>query len=219
MPLYFTCSQCEAPFRLFPSELRKRPGPFCSIACRVESGVDRRPTADRFWEKVDRSGDCWTWTASLQAGYGQAFAWEFHRKRPMPAHRVAWFLATGHIPGPGETVLHTCDNRACVRNDQEGWYRVGSVLLPRHGHLALGRPIHNSRDMTAKGRGSTRPVPAEKVPRGERNGQARLTEREVVAIRALSEDGLSHAKLAARFGISPSHISGIVNRRFWQHVE
>ena len=218
MPLHFTCSRCGAWFSLFPSELRKRPGPFCSRQCRVATGIDRRPTADRFWEKVDRSGDCWIWTASLLAGYGQAFAQEFHAKRAMPAHRVAWFLATGHVPTRGETVLHTCDNRPCVRNDEEGWYPVGTMLLPRRGHLALGRPIHNSRDMAAKGRASTFVVPAEKVPRGERNGQARLAPADVVAIRALSENGASHAVLSRQFGISRSHVSALVRRTFWKHL-
>jgi hypothetical protein len=70
-----------------------------------------RPVAERFWEKVDKSGDCWLWMAYRnKTGYG-----EFR----MPsgsrlAHRVAHELAIGSIPD-GLVVEHRCHNPACVR--------------------------------------------------------------------------------------------------------
>jgi hypothetical protein len=61
-----------------------------------------------FWSKVDTSGECWLWTASMSRGYGQA--------TPIPgigytgrrAHRIAWALLVGPLP-EGKTQL---DHRA-----------------------------------------------------------------------------------------------------------
>lgn len=64
----------------------------------------------RFWAKVEKTADCWIWTASLRpGGYGQ-FA--VGRRRP-PAHRVAYELLVGPIP-EGLQLDHLCRNRACV---------------------------------------------------------------------------------------------------------
>lgn len=101
----------------------------------VDLRASRRPLADRFWEKVDRSGDCWTWTAYRNpAGYGEINLGG--RLGAVLAHRVAYELTFDVAPGDLH-VLHRCDNPACVRPD----------------HLFLGTHIDNMRDMTAKGRG------------------------------------------------------------------
>jgi len=69
---------------------------------------------DRFWPKVDASGDCWEWTAAKnQLGYGQIGT--TGKKRGM-AHRVAWELLIGPI-GAGLELDHLCRNRACVNPD------------------------------------------------------------------------------------------------------
>jgi len=184
----------------------------------VADGAGRRPLADRFWQKVNRSGHCWLWTASLLEGYGQIFAREFHWKRAVPAHRVAWFLATGYVPGEDDVILHTCDVRPCVRNDDEGTYRVGPFLLPRRGHLALGTDFHNMRDMLQKGRQAAHPFRWDRVRRGELNGCAKITADDVRAIRAL-DGSMSHEVIAAHFGISGGHVSAICRRIHWKHVE
>ena len=64
----------------------------------------------RFWAKVDKSGECWPWTASRKPnGYGQFMVWPKLRY----AHRVAYEMAVG--PVPAKTDLdHTCHDRACV---------------------------------------------------------------------------------------------------------
>lgn len=69
--------------------------------------------ADRFWSKVDKSGDCWEWKGSIhRTGYGQ---WQANKKRLLP-HRVAYELTIGPIP-EGLTLDHLCRNRACVNPD------------------------------------------------------------------------------------------------------
>jgi hypothetical protein len=65
---------------------------------------------ERFMEKVDRSGDCWLWTAGLNAkGYG-AFYQQGTMRR---AHRVAFEHFVGPVP-EGLELDHSCRNRACV---------------------------------------------------------------------------------------------------------
>lgn len=88
---------------------------------------------DRFWSKVDQSGDCWEWTAAAnRQGYGKFKARSYVL---VPAHRHSWELANGPIPA-GMYVCHRCDNPRCVRPD----------------HLFLGTHQDNVTDMMAKGR-------------------------------------------------------------------
>ena len=76
-----------------------------------------RTEAERFWEKVDKSGDCWLWQAGcFNNGYGQ-----FHTKRngkwgPMSAHRWAFIDAGGTIAKHMQ-LHHTCNNPRCVNPD------------------------------------------------------------------------------------------------------
>lgn len=66
---------------------------------------------ERFWRKVDRTGNCWLWTASMAGrGYGQIRV----GGRYQYAHRVAYELAFGPISS-GLQVDHrpTC-RRSCV---------------------------------------------------------------------------------------------------------
>lgn len=67
---------------------------------------------ERFWPKVDKTGDCWTWTARVRNGYGLFQIGGIAQS----AHRVSYELAHGPIP-EGMQVDHTCHNRACVNPD------------------------------------------------------------------------------------------------------
>ena len=70
--------------------------------------------AERFWTKVDRSGDCWLWTAALTAaGYG-SFRLGGRARPASYAHRLAYEIAGGEIP-EGHHIDHRCHNRRCVR--------------------------------------------------------------------------------------------------------
>lgn len=55
------------------------------------------------------------------------------------------------------------------------------------------------------------------IPWGERNGHARLTKSEVLEIRRRAGSETQRS-LAQRFGVSPSHISGILSGRFWRYM-
>lgn len=64
-------------------------------------------TVERFWSKVDKTGDCWLWQAGLAStGYGQFNSGS--------AHRFAYELVKGPIP-EGLQIDHLCRNRKCVR--------------------------------------------------------------------------------------------------------
>lgn len=103
--ILLVCEQCGAAFQAFPSAGRR----FCSPACHQASR--HRTLEDRFWEKVDKSGDCWLWTGYHlpDNGYGQFSA----NGRLQMAHRVAYELLVGSIPD-GLQIDHLCRNRRCV---------------------------------------------------------------------------------------------------------
>lgn len=99
------------------------------------------PPETRFWSHVDKTGDCWLWTASVfkdRYGYGKFNAASEKPTRVVYAHRFSWELANGPIPD-GLWVLHHCDNPPCVRPD----------------HLFLGTQSANVADMHSKGRGDS----------------------------------------------------------------
>ncbi len=67
--------------------------------------------AERFWPKVDKAGECWLWTGSIDAdGYGR-----FNGSKPH-AHRMAYVLTHGAIPD-GMALHHICGVARCVNPD------------------------------------------------------------------------------------------------------
>lgn len=68
----------------------------------------------RFWDKVDRSGDCWEWTAGKNHyGYGSYVVFREGGRFSAQAHRVAYESLVGTIPC-GMQLDHLCRNPACV---------------------------------------------------------------------------------------------------------
>lgn len=153
----------------------------------------RRPLAERFWEKVDKSGPCWLWTASKDRnGYGRIMR-PGGRGGPLLATRVSWELAYGPI-SPGMGVLHHCDNPSCVRPD----------------HLFLGDQALNMRDCAGKGR----------TTRGEHSRSAKLTEDDVREIRRrYREGGISQTALAREYGLCQASVHELVSGKTWGHVQ
>ena len=66
---------------------------------------------ERFWSKVEDTGDCWEWTGCrTELGYG-LFDCDGQRTR---AHRFAYEEVVGLIP-EGLEIDHLCRNPSCVR--------------------------------------------------------------------------------------------------------
>lgn len=166
----------------------------------------RKNTLNDFHDQVDRSAGtdgCWPWTGTCSAkGYGR-FRMDMV---DYVAHRLAHEVANGKIPA-GILVCHKCDNPPCCNP----------------AHLFPGTAQDNRADCVAKGRQargdkSGRHTHPETNPVGERNGEHKLTEREVSEIRKLSAMGSSYETLRRQFKVSKSAIAKAVTRRTWQHA-
>jgi hypothetical protein len=157
-------------------------------------------TEERFWSKVEKTGHCWIWAAArTRLGYGKFMLGSRTdgTAHLCMAHRVAWKLAGRADPG-ALFVLHRCDNPSCVNPD----------------HLFLGTHEDNMADMKAKGRG----VKTHPKHRGSLNHQAKLTEDDVLDIRATYAFGALQSDLAKEYGVHFGTISSIVLRDSWRHL-
>lgn len=158
---------------------------------------------EAFWQRVDKSGECWVWTAARQKfGYG-ILRFE---KRGWLAHRVAFLLTNGPITD-GLCVLHHCDNPPCCNP----------------AHLFLGTVIDNNKDRDAKGRnranvGKTMARYPHRRARGERQGSARLTAEAVRDMRDRVAGGELRSDLAKAYGVSWTTVDKAVKRLRWAHV-
>lgn len=152
-----------------------------------------------FESKIVRTNGCWMWQGKPGGtGYGSFSI----RGKAMGAHRASYTLLVGPIPD-GLWVLHRCDVPLCVNP----------------AHLFLGTAADNNADMDAKGR-ARRDTTAARLAgapplRGERNGEAKLTAAQVLAIR---DDPRLHRVIAAEYGVSKPLISHIKTRRLWRHL-
>lgn len=150
----------------------------------------RSDQAARYESKVDRSGGpdaCHPWTASVNhAGYGN-----FRADGKMNlAHRWAYSQFVAPLKDE-EVVRHSCDNPPC-QNAR---------------HLLSGSVKDNVQDMMERGRDYDR--------RGASNSRAKLSDQQVLEIRASGEKGTA---LASRYGVSTQLISTIRLRQTWTHL-
>jgi hypothetical protein len=83
-------------------------------------GPPRRPDAERFWAKVQKTDGCWLWLGSVVCQYGYFHLWFLRDgvlvKTGMVAHKFA-FLSSGGIITEGLVLDHLCKNKLCVRPD------------------------------------------------------------------------------------------------------
>ena len=158
---------------------------------------------ERFWSFIDKTGGpdtCWNWNgAKDDSGYGR-----FHvgksRNSAMLAHRIAYGIATGDKP---EAVCHKCDNPSCCNPS----------------HLEGGTRLSNNQDMTRKRRHWAHVDPSRSV-KGEKHGQAKLLEKQVIEIKKLYATGkFKQRELATQFGVCQRTINKIVNSIGWKNVK
>lgn len=147
---------------------------------------------------------CWLWDGQPNAqGYGRI---TIGRRQVVLAHRFSYEIYV-HPVERDVCVLHRCDVRICIN--------------PRH--LFPGDRGVNARDMAAKGRQAVqrnpllRPIcPPEKLRRGERHPNSRLTAETIRAIRQRFAAGEKKSALARAYGIAISHLTSIVTGALWK---
>lgn len=119
--------------------------------------------------------------------------------KQIKAHRLVY----EHFIGPiseGLCVCHKCDYRACLNPE----------------HFFSGTNTDNMRDMAMKGR-AHRPF-GHIRNRGEKHGNAKLTDEKVLEIREKFAAGTSQAELVRESGLGSGHVSHIVNNKIWKHL-
>lgn len=143
-----------------------------------------------FWQKVKKTDGCWLWTGCAPK-YGQLR----RRGGTLLAHRYSFELAFGEIP-KNLYVLHSCDNKLCVRPD----------------HLHLGTQAENVREAIERG------LVRYTGPSSENSRSAKLTKETVLRLRHLYAEGASQPELAATFNLHQSTVSDIVVGKTWRKV-
>ena len=135
-----------------------------------------------FHAKIDKSQDCWEWTASkVSNGYG---AFQLGVGKTVRAHMLMLQLHNGKEISTQDHVCHKCDNPACVNPE----------------HLFLGDALINNQDMMAKGRN--------RHLSGEDNPSAKLSNKQAADI---VNDERKHQQIADSYGVSRSLITQIKN--------
>jgi len=147
-------------------------------------------TKERLRAQTKRCGACLEWTGANdgQWGYGQMNV----NGKMEKTHRIAWELEYGPIP-KGLCVCHHCDNPRCLEIS----------------HLFLGTHQDNMQDCLQKGRGNRG------GPKGEACHFAKLTEKEVLEIRASDEQCNI---LAKQYDISNAIITQVQKGEIWKHL-
>lgn len=107
------------------------------------------------------------------------------------AHRVSYRLFVGPIP-KGKLVMHSCDNRKCFNP----------------AHLSTGAHKSNTQDAKAKGR----------LAFGQRHAQSLLSDKKVLRLRKLWNQGWTATSLATEFSISKSCAWNAATRKTWRHI-
>tara|TARA_R100000655_G_C2846596_1_gene168718 strand:+ start:49 stop:462 length:414 start_codon:yes stop_codon:yes gene_type:complete len=131
--------------------------------------------------------NCIEWPGTIgKDGYGKK--WNSLRNNWDQAHRAIYAEVNGPVP-IGVVVCHKCDNRKCVNTD----------------HLFLGSHNDNMADMVAKNRQA----------KGSQDGNSKLTEDQVIKIRADKRRALIIAK---EYGVVKSTIYRIKNKDGWKHI-
>jgi len=165
---------------------------FCSRACSSHHGADQRkaktPTLIHAF-----------WKKVIKGNDGECWDWSGNKDKdgyPLVSFRGKMFranriaiLTKGEELMDGYHACHSCGNKSCCNPD----------------HIYLGTPMQNNADK--KHHGTYRC--------GEKIHCAKLTENDVLQIRKIVGTDVNIAKM---FGVSPSNICQIRNRKTWRHL-
>ena len=136
---------------------------------------------------LDKNTNCWL--CNSHASNPNGYKRFTRNNRPESVHRYVYKYFYDD-PGPNIDVCHSCDTRACCNPY----------------HLSAETHPENMRQMVERGRST----------RGERHGQSKLTENDVIAILA---DNVSKPKeIALRYGVSTENIRQIKRGELWKHI-
>lgn len=135
------------------------------------------------------TAECIAWPFSKRAsGYGQVF---YHGVRTTSS-RIICQMYRGHPPHDGAQAAHECGNRQCCNPRHIVWKtaRENSADKKRHGTLRFGERVYN----------------------------AKLTDRDVIAIRDRCARGEPLSDIAQAFGVCKQTICDVKLRKIWRHV-
>lgn len=193
---FFVSNQSAATLvNLWPRQPENRAAAFCFEDNKMN--VMTESDKIRFWQKVDKSGDCWEWLAcKVRGGYGQFWLNDRH----VYSHRISWTMHFGEIPNKME-VCHKCDNPGCVNPS----------------HLFLGTHSDNMNDAYDKGR---------RIFKGERNSYSKLTKDDVLLIRDMRKNEKFKygdkkkfcVYWANKYNVDWTTILNVINNKQWKHL-
>lgn len=141
----------------------------------------------RFWKRVRKSDPDKCWI--WRGATAKGYGMLRVGERNQGAHRISYYLAHGDCP-KDLMVLHACDNPRCVNP----------------AHLSLGTCADNIHDMHKKGRGN----------KGEKNGNARLTTKQVVKIKLLLSQNVPCTRIASMMRVTLPQVRNISQGHTWK---
>lgn len=98
------------------------------------------PAEERFWPRVDKSGDCWLWTGPLFDGYGRIkIGGQLNY-----VHRLSYEWIHGPV-ADGLQVDHKCRVRHCVNPDH---MQAVPKTLNAQNLSRIGRGVSGARGVT-----------------------------------------------------------------------
>lgn len=163
----------------------------CSDACRQKEKSERNYI--RFHKQYipEPNSGCWLWLGDVRRS-GLPYGEFKMNGRTRSAHQVSFELFKGPR-NPSLFVLHSCDNPYCVNPD----------------HLSQGTIEENQSQMVARGRSLF----------GEKNYRAKITERDVIAIRSGDHGQRGYReRMAEKYNLDPSTIGDILTKKIWKHI-
>ena len=141
---------------------------------------------------VNPETGCWEWKKAIDKHGYGLVTWKC---KQWFSHRFS-FMAFNGVDPKDQLVRHRCDNRKCCNP----------------AHLELGTPKDNTNDAINRGR----------FPRGETSGHAKLTEKNIIAIRELKRRHPGRSGiglfLSRWMGVNDRCISAVVNGKSWSHI-